>query len=57
MSRAQRVAEFEREDVQARESLELLFELKNAGGWHRARCVPSGRCSCERPATTTRKAS
>jgi hypothetical protein len=54
VSRAQA---FEREDVQADESLKLTFELKHAGGWHRARCIPAGKCSCERPATTMRKAS
>jgi hypothetical protein len=52
-----RAQAFEHEERRGGEATDLLLSLKHAGSWHRFRCVPSGKCSCERPATTTRKAS
>jgi hypothetical protein len=46
MSRAARLAEFEREDIQAAESLALTFELRDAGSWHAARCTGPGARVC-----------
>jgi hypothetical protein len=54
VTRAERVAAFERDERLVIEVQEMHEALVHAGSWHAYHCIPAGRCTCER--TTARRA-